>query len=503
MIMRMDAMLDRTTLGKVLMLLGVASLLLCAGLYKWQITVSDALLPWLGIGGALAAVGGIALAQDIHVTELNLLGIITVKLARSWQRKGPPRAEPKTLSENEHKEKESYADQKPVPGRAVSTFRVLTSTPSLTTLPTADPGTPMYLLDDNFRILDWNEAFSLAFDYTMEGRRGESVLEWTYFLDNYEEVLDRGTKDFAEGLEHPPIHVEPLEYTSLQYGKLKATKRAYKIPNDDHSCFGWLVILDVQFAEDRLRSRYKRDLLEMLRDTLMWSDYALSYDTVLTNTDVYPDLLKHILGQKPDLEPVANGARVLELGAGTGNLTVRLAEPSKRRVVFALENNPTMLEMLRTKCAPYLRHDEEQPGVIAIKQDIRSLNGLPPGYFDYVLANNVLYSLDDDAVVRCLEGVDRVLKPDGELRISGPRKNTKLSRLFRVIKKDLRSRRKFDEVRENFEHVLEINERQLGPRFRWSLSDVTALLERAGFHNIVYSTERAYAGQAMVIFARK
>ena len=37
---------------------------------------------------------------------------------------------------------------------------------------------PMYLLDEGFRIVDWNFAFSLAFDRSMEGRRGLSVREW-------------------------------------------------------------------------------------------------------------------------------------------------------------------------------------------------------------------------------------------------------------------------------------------------------------------------------------
>src|SRR5690242_20747551 len=49
--------------------------------------------------------------------------------------------------------------------------------------PSAYPMTPMYLLDNAFRIIDWNEAFTVAFDRTMEGRKGRGVLEWTYFLD--------------------------------------------------------------------------------------------------------------------------------------------------------------------------------------------------------------------------------------------------------------------------------------------------------------------------------
>jgi hypothetical protein len=48
------------------------------------------------------------------------------------------------------------------------------------------------------------------------------------------------------------------------------------------------------------------------------------------------------------------------------------------------------------KCAPFLREDAQGPGVIAIKQDISSLYGLDDGFFDYVVLNNVLYSLEPE-----------------------------------------------------------------------------------------------------------
>jgi ubiquinone/menaquinone biosynthesis C-methylase UbiE len=65
------------------------------------------------------------------------------------------------------------------------------------------------------------------------------------------------------------------------------------------------------------------------------------------------------------------------------------------------------------------------------------LYGLSDGFFDYVILNNVLYSLEDAAVGACLSEVNRVLKPGGEVRISGPQKSTKLSKVLEQIKKDL------------------------------------------------------------------
>ena len=44
----------------------------------------------------------------------------------------------------------------------------------------------------------------ICFDRTMEGRRGMSVSEWTYFLDNYEEVIDHGIQIFGGEKPLPP-----------------------------------------------------------------------------------------------------------------------------------------------------------------------------------------------------------------------------------------------------------------------------------------------------------
>ena len=74
--------------------------------------------------------------------------------------------------------------------------------------------TPMYLLDNAFRILDWNEAFTLAFDRSMEGQKGKSVLEWTYYLENYKEVLDHGVAVFGDANRLPRIDVETVKYKS-------------------------------------------------------------------------------------------------------------------------------------------------------------------------------------------------------------------------------------------------------------------------------------------------
>jgi ubiquinone/menaquinone biosynthesis C-methylase UbiE len=368
--------------------------------------------------------------------------------------------------------------------------------------PSAYPMTPMYLLDNAFRILDWNEAFTVAFDRTMEGRKGKGVLEWTYFLDNYEEVLDHGVARFGDANRLPLIDVEPIQYTSQRYGRLSAVKRAYQIPDDAGACLAWLVTLDLKFADPQQQAIYHRDLIRVLGLDLMWSEYAASYDRVLNSTRVYPELLERLVGGHDGVRRIPEDACILDLGAGTGSLAHKLITSSRDRVIFAAENNRIMLQLLRSKCERFLRTDTLGGGIIAFKQDVTSLNGLEDDYFDFALMNNVLYAVQDAKA--CLEEAHRVLKPGGELRLSGPRKDTRLEVLFNRIARELKEGGTFAQLESDYALVLQINELKLRPMlYRWSTKDVEDMVLAAGFSKITHSTEDVYAGQSMLICAVK
>jgi ubiquinone/menaquinone biosynthesis C-methylase UbiE len=410
--------------------------------------------------------------------------------------------EPKTIDTELRKVREEFAKTKHVPGGNAPDLNILEDRHHHKILPVADRMSPMYLLDESFRIVDWNLAFSLAFDRSMEGRRGLSVLEWSYLLDNYEDVLNHGESVFSEGKEPPNIDVETIRFTSARYGELEAVKRAYKIPNDDgDSILGWLTILDVSFASPSSKIKYQSELIRMLSTDDMWSEYSISYDRVLTNTNVYNQLLDTMVGDGTVFPEIPRGSRILDLGCGTGNLALKLAEQDKDFRIVAVDNNTCMLELLKGKCAHYLSQDPNQPGIIPVKQDITTLFGFQESLFDVVILNNVLYTLPDPA--GCLWHVWRVLKPDGEIRISGPKKDTKLDVLFAQIQEDLEQRMVFDKVKTEFNHVKAINKLRLHPLlFKWTLEDVQRILTQAGFAPSKGS-DKVYAGQAMIVGGQK
>jgi ubiquinone/menaquinone biosynthesis C-methylase UbiE len=439
-----------------------------------------------------------------------------ISLEELWRRMNvvvPAPAEtikPKILDKETEVAKVSIAEEKrkegPLPGQGAADFSAITAlnADDLLVRPSAYPTTPMYLLDDAYRIIDWNEAFTLAFDRTMEGRKGRSVLEWTYFLDNYEEVLDHGVKEFGDPDNLPTIDVEKIEYTSIRYGKLSATKRAYQVPNDNGACMAWLVTLGLKFADNDQAPAFHRDLIRLLAMDLMWSEYAMSYDRVLNSTRVYPELLDKLIGGHDGVRLIPRDARILDLGAGTGNLAHKLITSGRDRLIFAAENNRTMLGLLRLKCSDFMRNDEEGGGIIARKQDITSLYGLDDNSFDFVILNNVLYAVHDaDA---CLKEAYRVLKPGGELRLSGPRKDTKLSVLFSRILEELKESDNFQELEPDYRRVWQINELKLGPMlYRWSTQEVEEMLlgPEIGFSKILHSSDDIYAGQSMLVCAVK
>lgn len=488
----------------VAVLVGLGVLLLSVDLldkiFHWEV-LPDPDAFWAALGLIIFPITFTLFGGKLEQVSIGFkgLGMINVRF--------PDAMPKKELDPKVEQQRRNYADRRrsELPDRDAPSFQLLEEKMAITVTPCSDPMIPMYMLDSNFRIIDWNSAFSLCFDRTMEGRRGMSVLEWTYFLDNYEEVLEHGIAAFSVAKDPPRIDVEELHYTSHRYGSISGTKRAYQIPNDDGSCLGWLITIEQKFKDKETALKFQEDLFISLRQSLMWSEYALSYDSVLNNTEIYPDLLYTLLGEmQPGPEPIPPNTTILDLGAGTGNITRLLADPSAQRLIIAIDNNLMMLNILRRKCQPYLRQDAHGPGVIAIKQDISSLYGLNDKFFDYVILNNVLYSLEEAAVNSCLSEVNRVLKPGGEVRISGPQKSTKLSKVLDQVKKDLIRNKKFDQIKKEYLRVKQINEYSLAPMLlRWSQEEMENLLRETGFSLITYSRDDVYAGQSMLVCAQK
>ncbi len=368
--------------------------------------------------------------------------------------------------------------------------------------PSGFANTPMYLLDRSFRVLDWNEAFSLVFDRTMEGRIGETILKWTMHLKNFEEVTREGQRAFGDPSNMPTFHKELIEYDSLRYGSLTGQKRAYAVPDDTGGTIAWLVSIDIDFPNFKAKEQFDLEIVRVLENDLMWSEYALLYDRILNKTKIYNDLVRQILGESGVLEPLKDGACILDLGAGTGNLAIRLMQSPKRYFVVAVENNRTMLKKLTDKTEDYATEKFGNHGIQSIKQDVTSLNGVKDNSFDIVIMNNVLYAVTDHK--SCLKDALRVLKPGGEIRISGPHGDSSAERLFNHIKADLKNKNEYELLRRDFKRVRWINTYQLLPlAHKFTKDGLSDDLLNIGFSEITACHFDIYEGESMLIAARK
>ena len=75
--------------------------------------------------------------------------------------------------------------------------------------------------------------------------------------------------------------------------------------------------------------------------------------------------------------------------------------------------------------------------------------------------------------------------------------------LFAQIRKELEGAGKFAQLREDYQHIYEINNYRLRRMLnRWDISDVTRLLNDAGF-TVTSTSEDIYAGQSMLLSATK
>jgi ubiquinone/menaquinone biosynthesis C-methylase UbiE len=143
-------------------------------------------------------------------------------------------------------------------------------------------------------------------------------------------------------------------------------------------------------------------------------------------TPLYDPLLKWGMGEESfkrylveqtHLEP---GQQVLDLGCGTGTLTIQIKQFLPQIHLIGLDGDPTVLQIAKTKAE-------------AAAVDIRWEEGLafalplPAAYFDRVVSCLVFHHLTVTNKLKALQEVFRVLKPGGEFHLLDFGRPTSLS----------------------------------------------------------------------------
>ena len=121
------------------------------------------------------------------------------------------------------------------------------------------------------------------------------------------------------------------------------------------------------------------------------------------------------------VEEVPQGARVLEIGCGTGELASMLI--GRGAVVDAFDASPAMVEVVRERIA-----EEGLEEKLTVRQmGVDGMDSLPSAHYDAVVSTLVFSELSNDERAYALEHAIRILKPGGLLVIADevvPRKAT-------------------------------------------------------------------------------
>ena len=346
---------------------------------------------------------------------------------------------------------------------------------------------PSYTLDNNYYFLDWNPAFDDLVAKPLGLARSDHSVDFIKRLENCNDVIERSKAVFARGKD-PLVDTEDLLFQSPAYGLTKFRKIAALMSDEKGNPSSWMVNLNIASAEKD--ATLWQDLEQRLQDAVNWSRYAASYDRLLTPFTDYNELLSLVVSQ------VGDAAICADLGAGTGNGTLKLLQTCPDRQVWAVESNENMLQYLKQKVAAHFAR------LTAVKDDVVRLGALryQNNYFDAALMINVLYAVQDP--MACLRQAHRILKPGGVLALSTPHRETDVKKLLSKLRTVLQSKGLFKSLAEEFETVKLVHEKMDHLIHRDTKDEIRGYLQNAGFE-IQGWRDSEYADSVVVVKAIK
>ena len=131
------------------------------------------------------------------------------------------------------------------------------------------------------------------------------------------------------------------------------------------------------------------------------------YDTLFKWT-MREELFKGRLVQQAKIR---SGRRVLDLGCGTGTLTIMIKKAHPDSEVIGLDGDPQVLDIARRKA-------KETAASIKFDEGMAYQLPYPNAFFDRVLSSMVFHHLATHDKEKTLAEIYRVLKPDGELHLA-------------------------------------------------------------------------------------
>jgi len=217
------------------------------------------------------------------------------------------------------------------------------------------------------------------------------------------------------------------------------------------------------------------------------SNYLDAYDAVLLNSDIYLEVLNR------HLKALSAGSRVLDSGAGTGNLTLALLEQGK--TVYAVDKGKKPLDILKRKCGCH------RATLHRLRLDACCLP-FRDACFDGVNSMFTIHFVDD--FFEYLREHYRVLEEKGLLMLSWRVSGENMEQVVSSYEGSLRRRGLYKALEKEMDMVREGIFGGVGPGVKHNLGprEVHDMLEKLGFRSVV-RIPNPYFGQCFSVLARK
>lgn len=356
---------------------------------------------------------------------------------------------------------------------------------------------PIMTVDRTGRIVDFNIAAELLMYPHLQGQRFQSA---TRFLAHFGDDATGDLLPFdAAGFNgrhegessDDPLFTGEHDFASRlrteQFGHIELNGTAITHLEPTSGQLAGITVFWTPVTIER-ESLFRERLAKVRANRLTWDSYAFSYDRLMPRLPFYREVVaRHIDAMQSD-----GIETVLDLGAGTGNVAVPLAEAGRR--VTAVDISRSMLERLIGK-----RQDDIADRLTVVEQRAENLPHWDSASFDGVTILLALYDMSQPA--QCLAEALRVLRPGGQIVITEPKRDFRLQSLIDFTDEFLREQGIFEAYRDDWARVrhanvvLDPSERSV----RLTAEDIVEKLHAEGLEDI--ETKDSHLGNCATIWA--
>jgi len=346
---------------------------------------------------------------------------------------------------------------------------------------------PSFILTADDFFLDWNVAFDMIFGGEPGLRRGVHVATWFELLDNFRNVARRSAKLYGEGI-LPITDRERVTYISPTYGRMVFTKIMTPLLDQmTGRIVGWSVVLNINSVNKR--QEFFEELFARIQTHSRRLRFVSAFHDVVGRSTLFNELkIAH-------LNALDGCDRVLEVGCGTGELTIAMLRDGKR--VTAVDSDTDALRQLK------MRSTEAGENLEIVRRSLDSVGELPDGAYDAATMMLGLHRMTDPRAT--LERVARGVRVGGRIVISSWAPNATATSVLNVVRAELEARGRGDTIKHQFQHVAEFLQQDVETARDRLLSEgeIARVLRGAGFADIRRVRSDLLGGESVFIEARR